>query len=65
MLWLEWVDALVVAQMVQLVLVLDAYFLLPSLFLLIVRGPGQSLKSSLLLYASIVYVPVLPSPAKV
>lgn len=62
---LKRIDALIVAQMVQLVLVLDPNFLLPGLLFLIVRGSRQPLQSSLLFNASVVDVPVLSSPAQV
>ena len=60
---LERVYTFVVSEVVQLMLVLYANFLLASLFFLVVRGSGQALQSSLFLDASVIYVPVLTAPA--
>lgn len=65
MVWLDGVDALEASQVLQLILVLDPYFLLPGLLFLIVRGTRQALQPALLLHARIVYVPHLAAVAQV
>ena len=65
LIWVQWVYSLVVAQIVQLELVLDPDLLLLQFLLLVISGPRLPLQSFLLLLASEVDVAILSPPGQV
>lgn len=59
---LQWVNALVIAEVVQLKFVFDPDLLLTAFFLLVVGGARKALQAALFFDTSVINVPVFAFP---
>lgn len=62
---LQWINSLVISEIVQLEFVLDANLLLPSFFLFIIRRSWKTLQPPLFLYPCVVGIPILTAPGEI